>query len=107
VLKHIETKNNEEVKIQLSTFLTSKLHDCSVLIPWKEQPVQWIAGWVDTRDALEAVERTSPRLLCIQKLIPTELSDSPRSLVINPADRCKKKVSSKFADHKYLRRFKY
>jgi hypothetical protein len=55
MLKHIETKNNE-VKIQLSTFLTSKLRDCSVLIPWKEQPFHWIAGWLDTRVAVEAVK---------------------------------------------------
>jgi hypothetical protein len=62
---------------------------------------------MDTRVALEAVEKKSPRLLCIQKLIPTELSGSPHCLVINPADRCKNKVSSKFADRKYLRIFKY
>ena len=86
--------NIGEVKIQLNVFLASKLHDCIVLIPGKEQPVHWIAGWVDTRVAFAAVERTSPRILSIQKLIPTELSVSLYCLVINLADRCKNNVSS-------------
>ena len=86
--------NIGEVKIKLNVFLTSKPHDCSVLIPGKEQPVHWLAGWVDTRVALAAVERTSPRILSIQTLRPTELSFSPYCLVINLADRCKNNVSS-------------
>jgi hypothetical protein len=86
--------NIGEVKIQLNEIITTELHDGSVLIPGKEQPVRWITGWLDTRVALAAVERTSPRLLGIQKLIPTELSVSPYCLVINLADRCKNNVSS-------------
>lgn len=86
--------NTGEVKIQLNLFLTSKLQDCSVLIPGKEQPVQWVADWVDTRVALADVERSCPRLLSIQKLIPTELSVSPYCLVIILTDRCKNNVSS-------------
>lgn len=94
LFKHFETMNIGEVKIQLNGFLTSKLQDCNVLIPGKEQPVHWIGGWLDTIAALAAVERTSPRLLSIQKLIPTDLSVSPYCLVINLADRCKNNVSS-------------
>jgi hypothetical protein len=86
--------NIGEVKLQLNVFLTSELHDCSVSIPGKEQPVHWIAAWVDTRVALAAVERIGPRLLSIQKLIPTELSVCPYCLVIILADRCKNSASS-------------
>jgi len=37
--------NIGEVKIEVNVFLTSKLQECSALIPGKEQPVHWIAGW--------------------------------------------------------------
>jgi hypothetical protein len=103
LITHIEIKNNGEVKIQLNAFLTSPLQDCSVLIPQKEQPVHWIAGWVDTTVALEVVEKR--RIVCpcrekdpdfsvLQRLFRLSCPGSPYCLAIIPVGRGRNKVSS-------------